>query len=70
MINKQQGFKVLKYFSPLRNCDEGLAKDISALVEQMMLECMEFQADFIKVKVEQIYEYLNKRIEEERKNQR
>lgn len=66
MTKKQQEFKVLKYFSPLRNYDEGLAKDISALVEQMMWECMEFQADFIKVKVEQIYKYLNKRIEEER----
>lgn len=67
MTKEQQEFKVLKYFSPLRNCDKGLAKDISALVEQMMWECMDFQADFIKVKVEQIYEYLNKRIEEEKR---
>ncbi len=70
MTKKQQEFRVLKYFSPLRNCDEGLAKDISALVEQMMWECMGFQADFIEVKVEQIYEYLNKRMEEKKRVKR
>lgn len=64
LFTKEDGYRRLIYSTPLKNCQNKKAQCVAELVEQLMWESLEMQADFINIKVKQIYDYMEKQIRE------